>query len=68
MWTTECEWSFQALKMKLTSAPVFSYPSLRKPFVLETDASIEGLGAVLSQPQDDDLVHPVLLLLTKTDH
>ena len=58
-WTTDCEQSFQSLKTKLISAPVLSYPSLHKPFVLETDASIEGLGAILSQPQDDGFLHPV---------
>ena len=45
--------------MKLTSAPVLAYPTLQRDFVLETDASIRGLGAVLSQRQDDTKLHPV---------
>ena len=38
---------------------MLSYPALDKDFVLETDASIQGLGTVLSQKQIDGLLHPV---------
>ena len=50
---------FQELKMKCLTAPVLAFTDFKKPFLLETDASIEGLGAVLSQKQDDDGYHPV---------
>ena len=48
-----------SLKNKLASAPVLNYPSLREPFVLETDASIRGLGAILSQTDSKGQTHPV---------
>ena len=41
------------------SASVLVFPDFNKPFLLETDASKEGLGVVLSQKQDDGCYHPV---------
>ena len=51
LWTTDCEKAFQSLRQKLTTAPVLAYPDYSQPFVLQTDASREGLGAVLAQFQ-----------------
>ena len=58
-WTATCQDSFNCLKKKLIEGPVLVYPDFSKDFVLETDASIQGLGAVLSQIQDDGKCHPV---------
>ena len=47
------------LKGKVQSAPVLVFPNFKKPFLLEMDASKEGLGAVLSQKQSDGQYHPI---------
>ncbi|KAL1278784.1 hypothetical protein QQF64_025457 [Cirrhinus molitorella] len=51
VWNAECENSFQTLKTKLVTAPVLAYADFSKPFVVEIDASHQGLGAILSQEQ-----------------
>ena len=47
------------LKRKVQSVPVLVFPDFDKPFLLETDASKEGLGAVLSKKQGNGCYHPV---------
>ena len=49
MLTPEMEEAVRVLKEKISSAPVLVFPDFDKPFLLETDASKEGLGVVLSQ-------------------
>ena len=60
-WTSECQVAFDKLKELLVSAPVLAYPrfGLGIEFILETDASGIGLGAILSQTQDDGELHPI---------
>ena len=48
-WTLEHQESFERLKHCLITVPILAYPNYEKPFLLETDASLKGLGAVLSQ-------------------
>ncbi|GFX60894.1 retrovirus-related Pol polyprotein from transposon 17.6 [Trichonephila clavipes] len=42
----------KVLKEALTSSPILIYPQPDKPFILDTDASNESVGAVLSQEID----------------
>ena len=58
-WTQVHQESFDRLKLALTSAPVLAYPDYDKPFLLEMDASLKGLGAVLSQEDNDGNVHVI---------
>ena len=39
--------AYDDLKMKCMTAPVLAFANIEKPFLLETDASKEDLGAVL---------------------
>ena len=50
-WTAECTEAFLHIKRKLTNAPILAFPQLDVPFILDSDASDSGLGAVLSQVQ-----------------
>lgn len=56
-WTPQTEQSFQLLKQRLVEAPVLALPNFEQPFVLETDASDCGIGAVLIQSG-----HPIAYL------
>lgn len=52
VWSDKCENAFLELKAKLVAAPVVAYPNFGRkasPFVLQTDTSSVGLGAVLEQ-------------------
>ena len=53
------EEAFAQLKALLTQVPILSFPDFASSFRLETDASGLGLGAVLSQEQDDGTMRPI---------
>ena len=64
-----CE-AFDCLKAVCLQAPIPSFPDFSKPFLLETDASGKGLGAVLPQKQFDGRYHPIAYashIMTETE-
>ena len=58
-WNSHCEQAFAKLKDLLCSSPILQSPDFTRPFVLQTDASDRGVGAVLTQKDDDGQEHPV---------
>eukprot|EP00731_Ephydatia_muelleri_P003644 Em0001g3644a len=48
-WTIGCQNAFDELRKRLVSSPVLAYPDYERRFILDTDASDVGIGAVLSQ-------------------
>ena len=69
-WTAECEQAFNQLKNCLTTSPILAMPDWSKPFIIDTDASETGIGAVLSQQDPDGTEHVIAYasrLLTKPE-
>jgi transposase InsO family protein len=62
VWNEECQQALEELKLKLTTAPTLAHPDYSKPFLLYTDASGVGLGAVLAQHDDEGKEHPIIYL------
>ena len=48
-WTSEAGAAFEHLRKQLATTPVLVYPDFEREFILHTDASDSGIGAVLSQ-------------------
>ncbi|GFX93184.1 retrovirus-related Pol polyprotein from transposon 17.6 [Trichonephila clavipes] len=64
-WMTECENAFRELKGKLIDKPVLYAPNFEREFIVQTDASNAGMGAVLTQLTEQGEEHPILYLSKK---
>ena len=58
-WMMKHQETFDALKEALSTAPVLSYPNFSREFILEIEASLNGLGAVLSQQGKDGQIRVI---------
>jgi hypothetical protein len=62
---TEIDWgepqqrAFTVLKTYIANPPVLKLPDVTKTFILQTDASNVGIGAVMLQEGEDGIKHPV---------
>ena len=59
VWESEHQKAFDTLKLALTTVLVLGYPNFDREFILETDASWRGLGAVLSQVNEEGKVYVI---------
>lgn len=56
----ECSTASNEVKERLVTSPVLRPPDMEQPFVLWTDASEKGFGAVLEEEDEDGLRHPIV--------
>lgn len=72
VWTPQCQKAFDDLKRRLCSSAVLRSPDFDRQFILQTDASNRGVGAVLSQYDDYGCDRPVAYysrkLLPREEH
>ena len=58
-WHNQCQAAFQKLKDSFTSAPILKHFDLEKEILLETDASDYVSAGILSQRNEEGILHPV---------
>ena len=59
VWEEKQQRAFEYLKERLIQAPILKYPDFERSFIIYTDASGTGLGAVLSQIHEDEKEHVI---------
>ena len=58
-WSEEAQKSFDIFHNCLLTAPILNYPNFQKLFIVQTDASLFAVGAMLSQLDDENVEHPI---------
>ena len=58
-WMPKHQHAFNALQEALVAASVLGYPHFNREFVMETDASLQGFGAVWSQQDETGKLHVI---------
>ena len=58
-WIEECNISFEKLKRKLVEAPILRFPNWLTKFHVHIDASGLAIGAILTQPGDEEMDYPI---------
>lgn len=53
-WPPDMEQTFHTLKLSLAETVVLTHPDFAHPFMLSVDASLDGIGAVLSQIKEGE--------------
>ena len=59
VWDDDAKIAFSELRTRLANAPLLTYPDFSFSFILDSDASNKGIGAVLSQIGKDQLEHSI---------
>jgi hypothetical protein len=65
VWSDKCSWSFESLKQAFTTAPVLQHFDYDREIIVKTDASNYVSAGVLSQYDDDGILHPIAFFSKK---
>jgi len=58
-WNEEAKTVFKELKEQFTMAPILAHYDPQRPVIIESDASDFAIGAVISQRDNENSLHPV---------
>ena len=58
-WAPDCKKAFVELKSKMIEHPILVFPNFEKEFIVQTNASLYAVGAVLSQLDNKGNEHPI---------